>query len=215
VALERKSAFIEFARERFSGLNAGRFVVNEDYFSVDHDSHACPLHNDLLCPPFVVLRRRLRDVDNVVKAGGFFPIAVRIVDLAFEAGARPIAGLILCVKVDAAVGMGRGHDVNFEMKVFEWLVVADIEQMAAVTVSDERAVFDLPGVRAFLGFFPTVESLAIKELDEAFLGIGSEEKLRWREDDSGGKGEKQISFHPAENKGEKNLAQAIFNAGCI
>ena len=40
VALERKSAFIEFARERFAGLNAGRFVVNEDYFSVDHDGHA-------------------------------------------------------------------------------------------------------------------------------------------------------------------------------
>jgi hypothetical protein len=126
---------------------------------------------------------------------------MRIVDLAFEAGARPIAGLIFRVEVDPAIGMGRGHDIDFEMKVFEWLVVADIEQMAAVTVSDQRAVFDFPGVRAFFSLFPTVESFAIKELDEAFLGIGGEERLRGREDDGGGKGEKQISFHPAENKG--------------
>ncbi len=47
----------------------------------------------------------------------------------------------------------------------------------------------------FFGFFPAVESFAVKKLDEAFLGIGSEEKLRWRQNGSGGEGEKQISFH--------------------
>ena len=40
IAAARTPAWREFSREGFAGLNAGRFVVNEDYFPVDHHRHA-------------------------------------------------------------------------------------------------------------------------------------------------------------------------------
>jgi hypothetical protein len=130
---------------------------------------------------------------------------MRVVDLAFEAGSRPIAGLIFRVEVDAAVGIGRGHDVHFEVEVFEGFIVANVEQMATVAMGDERAVFDFPGVGVFFGFLPTVESFAIEKLDEAFLGIGREN----RGCDQGRKseGKKQNRFHAAENRRDEKLAQ--------
>jgi shikimate dehydrogenase len=97
--------------------------------------------------------------------------------------------------------MGRSHHVDFEMKVFEWLFVADVEQMTAVTMGDERAIFNLPGVGMFFGLFPAVKSFAIEELDEAFFGIGSDYGLRGRGTDNGRACEKQIEFHAAKNRG--------------
>jgi hypothetical protein len=86
------------------------------------------------------------------------------------------------------------------MKVFEWLVVADVEQMAAVAVGDERAVFDLPGIGMFFGLFPAVESFTIEELDKAFFGIGSDYSLRGCGNDDGRACEKQVEFHAPENR---------------
>jgi len=40
VTLKSEGAFVEFAREWLAWLNTGRFVVNEDYFSVDDDGDA-------------------------------------------------------------------------------------------------------------------------------------------------------------------------------
>jgi len=119
----------------------------------------------------------LGDVDNVVEAGGFFPIGMRVIDLAFEPGAWPIGGLVFGVEVNTAVGMGRGHDFDFEMEVFEWLFVADVEQVAAIAVRHQRAVLDFPGVGVFFGFFPAIKSFAVEKLDEAFFGIGGEQRL--------------------------------------
>jgi hypothetical protein len=146
---------------------------------------------------------------------------MRIVDLAFEAGAGPIRGLIPGVEINTAIGMGRGHDVDFEMKVFEWLIIANIEEMAAVTVSDERAIFDFPGVRIFFGLFPAVERFAIEELDKAFFGISgisSKEKLGRREESGGSEGNKQISFHAAKIRGRFERARekgAMLDAGSL
>jgi hypothetical protein len=84
------------------------------------------------------------------------------------------------------------------MEIFEWLVVTDIKQVATIAMGDERAVFDFPGLRIFLGFFPAVERFAVEKLDEAYVGISAEERLGGRENDSGGEGEEQISFHAAE-----------------
>jgi hypothetical protein len=111
------------------------------------------------------------------------------------------------VKINAAVGMGRSHDVHFNMEVFEWLLVADVEQVAAIAMGDQSAILDFPCAGVLFRFFPAIESLAIEKLDEAFLGIGGEEQLRGRKDGGGSEGEKQISFHVAENKEDEKLAQ--------
>lgn len=177
VALEGEGAFVKFALEGFAGLNARRFVVFEDLFPVDDDGHVLASNDDLLSPPLVILRWGLSDVDDVIEAGRFFPVAVSIIDLALEPGARPVGSLIFGVKVNATVRMRRCHHIDFEMEILERFFIADVEQVAAIPMGYQRAVFNFPCVWMFLGFFPTVESFAVEELNEAFFGIGCEERL--------------------------------------
>lgn len=96
--------------------------------------------------------------------------------------------------------MGTGHDIDFEVKVFEWLFVTDIEQVATVAMGNQCAVLNRPRFRMFLGFFPAIEGFAVEKLDEAFFGFGSEKGLRWRKEGTGGEGKKEVQFHCAENK---------------
>src|SRR5947208_8566722 len=89
VALQGKSAFIEFTREVLAGLRARRFVVLQDSFPIHQHRNAVALHDDFLRPPLPVLGWSLGDVHQTVEAAGLDPIAVRIVDLAFEASFGP------------------------------------------------------------------------------------------------------------------------------
>src|SRR5262249_28750226 len=94
MALERKSALSEFPGEVCASLRARRFIVFKHAFAIDQHRNAVSLDNNLLCPPFIILRRRLSDIHQPVKAGGFDPIAMRIIDLALEAAFRPAFRLI-------------------------------------------------------------------------------------------------------------------------
>jgi len=96
--------------------------------------------------------------------------------------------------------MGPGHDIHFEVKVFERLVITNIKQMAAIPVGDQSTVFDLPGIGMFFGFFQPFKVFAVEELDKAIFGIGGAKRLRRGEQCGGAEGEEQISFHAAENK---------------
>src|SRR5947209_4663806 len=125
---------------------------------------------------------------------------MRVVDLALESSLGPIGGLIFGVKIYPAVGMGSGHDLHFQVEVFERLVIADIKQVATIAVGNESATFNFPGIRVFFGLFPAVKSFAVKELDETVVGVGGENRLERRKQNDRGEGEEQISFHAAENK---------------
>jgi hypothetical protein len=46
------------------------------------------------------------------------------------------------VEINAAVGTGLGHDFGAQFEILEWLRVADVEEMAALSVGDEGAVLD-------------------------------------------------------------------------
>jgi hypothetical protein len=158
-------------------LNSRRLIIFENLFAIDDDRHNVAPNNNLLSPSFVILRRGLSDVNNVIEAGGFFPITMRVIDLAFEASAWPVSSLIFGMEVDAAVGMRPSHDIDSEMKILERLFIPDVVKVAAVSVGYQSAVFDLPRVRMFLGLFPTIECFAIEELDEPFFSIGSKKRL--------------------------------------
>jgi len=112
------------------------------------------------------------DVAEAVKAAGFDPVCVADVDLAFDAGARETSFLVSRVKIYAAVGIGLGHDIDFEFEALEGIGVANVEDMGSLAAGDEGPVFDFPSIRVVDGGFPAGESLAIEDGDEAFFGIG-------------------------------------------
>lgn len=150
----------------------GRFVVFEDGFAVDFDGDLAAANDDVLGPPLVVFARREADVAEAVKAAGLDPVCVADVDLAFDAAARETSFLVGGVKIDAAIGIGLGHDIDFEFEVFEDVGVARVEDVGGLAARDEGAVFDLPGVGVVDGGFPAGESFAIEDGDEAFFAIG-------------------------------------------
>ena len=103
MALERKSAFAQFSLERLARLNAGRFVVFENLFAVDDNGDRFVFHDDFLSPPFVIGCEILSNIDHVIEAAGFLPVGVSVIDLAFEAGAGPVGGLVFGMEIDATV----------------------------------------------------------------------------------------------------------------
>ena len=150
----------------------GGFVVFEDGFAVDFDGDLAAANDDVLSPPLVVFAGSEADVAEAVKAAGFDPVCVADVDLAFDAGARESFFLVGRVKIDAAIGIGLGHDIDFEFEVFEGVGVAHVEDVGGLAAGDEGAVFDFPGISVVDGGFPAGESFAIEDGGEAFFGIG-------------------------------------------
>ena len=151
----------------------GRFVVFENGFAVDFDRDLAVANNDVLGPPLVIFAGRQADIAEAVQAARFDPVCVADVDLAFEAGAREPFFLVGRVKIDAAIGIGLGHHVNFEFEVFEGVGVASVENVGRLTAGDKGAVFDFPGIWIVDGGFPAAESFAIENGGEAFFGIGA------------------------------------------
>ena len=98
VALQRESPLVQFAFEVPAGLGAGRLGVLEDALAIHDDRNAAAFDDDLLGPPFLVLRRRSADVNQAIKAAGLDPVTVRIVDLALEPALRPAFRLVLVWK---------------------------------------------------------------------------------------------------------------------
>src|SRR5437899_5060637 len=147
--LQRKSSFVQFPGEILSGLCSERFVIFEHLFSVHDDSDVVALNNDFLGPPFVVAGGRLGNIHQAIKTAGLDPIAVRIVDLAFEAGFRPALRLIFRMEIDASIGAWLGHYLDFEMEIFEWFRIADIKKMTTIAVRYKSAILDFPCARVF------------------------------------------------------------------
>ena len=96
----------------------------------------------------------IQDIDDGIKAAGFFRVAVRVVHLRFETGARPSGFLELGVEVNAGVASWRGHDINPEFEVFKRGLVAHIVKMAAFPVTSQLVFVDLPAVLVFFLEFP-------------------------------------------------------------
>src|SRR6266545_396463 len=173
--LQGEAALIQFAGKLFAGLSSGRLGVFQDGLSINLHRHLVVLHDDVLRPPLVVLRRSGSDVYNIIQAAGFLPIPVAHVHLTFKTVLRPIGFLIFRVKINAAVRARLRHDVHLQFEVFERFLVADIKQMIARTVGDERALLDFPGAWAFGGRLPAVEGFAIENAHESFLGVSRAE----------------------------------------
>jgi len=191
--LQGESTLTELTLE-FSRLRAGRFDVFDDFFAINQHRDRVPLDDDFLRPPFVILRGGQPNVDDTPKTAGFDPIAMRDVYLRFEPTLGPTGSLILGVKVYSAIGVWFGHYFRFEVKILEWFVIANVEKVAAVTVSDKSAILDLPSVAIFLGHLPAVERLAVHERFETRLNLGDRELGRG-ENRSYYESIEEISFH--------------------
>src|SRR5256885_15008933 len=135
VALQGEGTLIEFPGKILARLRACGFVVFEDAFSINQDSHAVALDDNLLGPPLVILCRGLGNVYQAVQAGSLDPITMSIVHLALETRFGPAFGLVLGMEINAAVRMGAGHHVHFEVEILERLFIADVEEMATRPVS--------------------------------------------------------------------------------
>jgi hypothetical protein len=102
MGLEGEGAGAEFALEILARLRAGRFGVLQHDHVVDLHGHLVALDDDRLGPPFIVLRRGVAEVHDIVEAAGLFPVALGDVDLALETALRPAGFLILGVEVNAS-----------------------------------------------------------------------------------------------------------------
>ena len=107
-------------------------------------------------------------IDDRVQASRALGVTLGIVDLSLEAVLRPALFLKLGMEVDAAVTVRLGLHIDAQFEVDERFIIANIEQMAAWAVGDDRAVFQLPAFGAFIDF-PTGHGLAIKQLNETIL----------------------------------------------
>lgn len=69
------------------------------------------------------------------------------------------------VEVDAGVGEGGGHDLDFELEVAEGgFYGAVVEEVGAGAVGGECAIDQSPGAEVFAGF-PAVERAPVEERD--------------------------------------------------
>src|SRR5947207_376757 len=145
MTLQREGPVAEFPREVFAGLCTGWLVIFKHSLSIHEHRDAIAFYDYLLRPPFAILCRRIGNIHDAIKTSGLDPIAMGIVDLALEPSPRPIIRLIFGMKVNPAVGMRTGHKVYLEIEIFERPLVAYIEKMAAISVRDERTLFNRPG----------------------------------------------------------------------
>src|SRR5262245_20524792 len=103
MTLQRKNSLAQLSLETFSGLRPRWLDVLHDFFPVHQHGDRAALDDDLLRPPFVVLRDRQPGVDDAVEAAGLDPIAVSAIHLTFETTFRPAFRLILRVEINPAV----------------------------------------------------------------------------------------------------------------
>ncbi len=200
--LQSESAFVELVCKLSPGLLAGWFRIVNHCLSIYFDGDMVASDNDVLSPPLLVLGGGCPHIDDVVKAGRFFPIGMGVIDLGFKSVFWPAALLISGMKIDAAIGAGLGHDVRFKLKVFERPWIAGIKQVAALSVRHKRTVLNLPGFFVLSGCFPPIEGLAVENGDEAFLRISPE---TWQTERQRQKSRKNDTFHIEANSAMPGL----------
>ena len=76
--LECEGSFVQLAGIIFARFGVAWLDVFHDDFIIHFHGHLVAFDGDGLGPPFVILGGRFFHVVNVVKAAGFFPVAVRI-----------------------------------------------------------------------------------------------------------------------------------------
>jgi|GEM_PF-6432120 len=143
-----------------------RLAVNLDY-------DALADHLDVIVEPLPILRRCVVDyVLYRVETAGLLAVAVRRVDLALVALGGPVGLLVGGVEVDARVGFGHGHHLGLELGIGEGAPIdrPDVEQMAALAMDNELAVFDAEGALVLAGP-PAFEAFgAVEQGDPAVVG---------------------------------------------
>ena len=173
MALQAKRALVQDAGEVFRlRLLIFRLGVIDNDFVIHFDDDVLAFDANRLSPPFVVFGGGGVDVDDAVEAAGLFGVTVGVVDLGFVAVFGPSRFLVLCVEIDARVAAFEGHDVDSQFKIHEVFFVAREEQVAAFAFTNQRAVFDLPGVFVFAGF-PTFEGLSIPQGFESLFNFSN------------------------------------------
>src|SRR5690242_19518174 len=121
-----------------------------------------------------------------------------VVHLAFKSAARPIAGLILRVEIDSAIGAGFGLHFDLEIKIFERLVVADVIKVAAIAVCNERPIDNLPRFLVLVGSLPAVKSFAVHQRNEAGFQLRSADVAGASQQSDSKGGENEMTIHGAE-----------------
>src|SRR5262245_19892743 len=195
VRLQRERALVENAREGDARFMVWwLFPIYRDLV-VDLDGDVFVFDDDVIGVPLVVFDQLLPDVHYIVEAAGLLPIGVRLVNLHLEAVLRPPFGLVLRVEVDAAVRSRLGHHFNLEFEVDEGLFVADVIQMVAGAVRDERALLERPRVRIFFRLLPAVERLAVEDGFETFFVLGLPQAGRGQGEQNSDAQQKRSDLH--------------------
>src|SRR5206468_4395048 len=129
-------------------------------------------------------------------AAGFDPITVTDVDLRLEAVFGPTGFLIAGVKINAPVGIGLSHHVDFQFEILEGFVVAHIVKVATLAMRDKRAILDLPGLGMFVGRFPARERFPVEQRFETGLEVSACET-------------------PGSYRSEQKGQSAVFHVWCV
>ena len=82
---------------------------------------------------------------------------MRNIHLAFHAEFWPTHFLILAVEINTGVASRSGHHFAFELKIFKWLLVTGVKQVASFTETNQLPILNLPGIFIFTGF-PAIKS---------------------------------------------------------
>ena len=64
------------------------------------------------------------------------------------------------MEVDTRVAVWFRFHIRLEMEVLEWFVIAYIEDVASLTIANQRAVFDFPTRRIFI-HLPSIQILPV------------------------------------------------------
>ena len=168
VSLQGERPLVEFSSEVLACFFIGGFGVVDDNLVVDLDNDLLAFDDDGFGIPFVVRDMLFQNVYNAVEASGSFGVALAVVHLGLETVFWPAFILILGVKIDSAVGAWFGFHFGAKFKIDEWLVVADVEQMAAWTVGHDRAILDFPGFGLFVDL-PAAQGFSIEQWNESIF----------------------------------------------
>jgi hypothetical protein len=78
--------------------------------------------------------------------------------------------LVFGVEVDTGVAVGFRFHICLEMEIFEGFVIADIKNVASLTVANQGAIFDFPAGLVLI-YFPAIHRLAIEKAHKSGFGI--------------------------------------------
>ncbi len=118
----------------------------------------------MLGKPPVIFRRRLTDVLYAVKAAGFPPVRMCIVDLDLVALTRPAGFPIFGMEVHSGIRTGLCHYVGLKLKIPEAGILhrPGVVEMTPRALGHNHSIPDTEGCLVLAGF-PAFKSFSVEQ----------------------------------------------------